>query len=297
MPLLELQELGHGKRRGSFTSRWKKSTATDSFERERRLVVPYRAVMDDPEENEITVLEAALVAGLPDQWEEHPDDILMTVSEYELTEEDVPERWLINVVYEYNQDPTDEPALITVATGSLDWVVEQDIEIPANAIAASNRRPFEPPPTIPNGHLIYTITKNMLAFDGQDIINNYLFRVNAAEYLGFDAGKLWLAEVGSGPLEIRNGVKFYPTRWVFHGRERGWKLKLLDCGFEEYDSVADGLGNNPYTTIRDRTGAPISTPALLNGAGVKLPTGDPPVFLEFEVYQSAEFSALGLFPP
>lgn len=72
--------------------------------------------------------------------------------------------------------------------------------------------------------------------------------------------------------------------------EIGWDVAIVDAGMRE---TIDGGGVRLIETISKETGRPvvITSPALLDGHGKKLPEGDQPVALKFAAYEEASFPA------
>lgn len=73
----------------------------------------------------------------------------------------------------------------------------------------------------------------------------------------------------------------------------GWTRKYIDAGY--YYKVAGEYvdGQQVYRKFRDNaTGQPLDAPRYLNGAGLPLPDGDPPVELTFYPCEEADFTTI-----
>lgn len=159
--------------------------------------------------------------------------------------------------------------------------------------------PFEDAPTITAPVLVFEVSRLEKAFDST-LIEDLQGRVNDAAWLGWPAGSVLCKSITADREWVSETNSYgWDTSYVFAVKRPivaggvdvlpGWTLQLLDCGFRAKD------GSNPTKAITDKTGAPVSSPVPLDGAGARLPVGDDPVYLDFDVYPAADFSALS-FP-
>src|SRR5262245_57626252 len=151
--------------------------AVDQAERE--IVEPWRIVTDT-----VAMPPAAVLAGaqafssnpLPGQWHRNVYDTDLMACTFELQEEENPVRWVCNVVYKLVIDPTTEPPILRRSVGQTEWAIERALDTtPGSATfntmtAVKNTAgdPFDPPLTVPSGHLIMTITRNFASINDRD---------------------------------------------------------------------------------------------------------------------------------
>lgn len=179
------------------------------------------------------------------------------------------------------KSPLDRPPLINGDFNRVDESVQQDAD--GNAYLNSAGTPFLPPIISRRANQLITVTINRASVDNatlvllQDAINN-------ADWYGFPK---WSVKVNGTQFsnQYEQGFEFWPH--VYH-LEANWKLwhpqKILDQGYYERDPVS-----NKLTQILDQYGEPLSEPHLLNGAGLKLPSGESAVFLEFREFLELDF--------
>lgn len=132
--------------------------------------------------------------------------------------------------------------------------------------------------------LVLTWSRNVEVFS-QDNVFHWADHVNEAEWFGFPARTAKLEDDrGEGP-KFENGVNFWKETLVIKIDPAGWKTRYLDQGFREIVAGA-------YRVILDTAGRPLTTPALLNGSGVKLAPGSDPVFIERRTFADLDFTVL-----
>lgn len=153
--------------------------------------------------------------------------------------------------------------------------------------------PFDPPPMVEASQTVITITKNypightLLSLSSQ---TDYIHHINAAEWKGLAA---YTVRITGMDIEysVENGIEFGRITFQLKHRWEGWNLELLDCGYYETDF---GGGETFELDVPEGSGKPPNEPQLLDGAGFRKAPGDPPVFLEFGIYEIADFDDLGL---
>ncbi len=287
MALVKCEEIGRGKRRYTLPPDY--NLAVDEPEVE--VVRTWRLTSDDANDHGWTLVpEAQSDGSLPSQWDRlDEDDPNIVAATFTVEEKEEPEIWEAQVVYKLVLDPTTEPGVWRRSTGQNEVALDSDSA--GTAYLNSALRPFDPPPTAPEPYLILVCQKNLRTIDEAVIVESYLHHVNSEPYRGFDALLVYMADFGANPA-YKFGTHYYECSFTFWVRKRGWGQRLLDCGFEE--RIPALLPGNPYRTIRDSAGQPVSSPALLNGAGRKLASGSVPVFLDFAPCEEIDFNALGL---
>jgi hypothetical protein len=147
--------------------------------------------------------------------------------------------------------------------------------------------PFDPPLEYEQVNLIFTVVKNRATHDAE-ALRGYINAINSATWLQFPAKSLRCNDI-TATREFENSGFFWRVTFIFEYQARLWNpLKVLDAGYRE-------LFLFEHQRITDQFGAPPSRPVLLDGNGEQLPVGDPPVFLEFNVYDEADFKDFRLF--
>ena len=290
--IVSIDEIGHGKRRASYHgSRY--NLALDAPERE--WVHAYRVVTDDAQMDADSMLEAAWVstAGqdgpLPNLWEQHPTDTDAYAVEFGIEETEHPKRWLVTVTYQLAPKPWEEPGVWRISGAQTERAIEEDV----NGAALVNKAgdPFDPPITVPDGYTVLTCAQNFQTIDTADIEDNFKFHTNVAEFRGHAAGAVLLADWSAEP-DFKNGLHYWRTTYTFHARTRGWNSKPLNAGFRQKLTLP--VVGSQLVSIRDPSGQIVSSPALLDNTGAKLAVGGTPIFLDFQVFNSADFNQLGL---
>src|SRR5262245_19507930 len=235
------------------------------------------------------VTSAQGVGDLPAQWEADPDNPNLLASNFQVRETEFPEVHVVAVRYKLVVPPQDEPAVWRFSTGQQEVAIDEDID--GFAMLNSAGDPFDPPPTRPEPYLIMTCTKNLLNVNENDIITNYLHHVNSLPYRGIAPGQVYMADF-SANQKYRAGTHYYETQWTFWARERSWQLRILDCGFRHWPGPP--LVATTRLLIRGPDGAPVSSPASLDGAGRKLAPGAQPQWLDFKICDEVDFNLLNL---
>lgn len=154
------------------------------------------------------------------------------------------------------------------------------------AVRNSAGQPFDPPPEKEEVRRTLTVVRNQASYDPVGTLL-YENAINLKAWLGFEKETV-LCKGITADRQHEKGVFFQRVTYEFEINRRTWTKKILDAGY--YELVAGEL-----KLIRDKFGNPLSSPALLDGTGLKLPDGDDPVYLEFDLYDLADFSLLGLF--
>jgi hypothetical protein len=220
--------------------------------------------------------------------------------------------WVVGVSYSpydsstFGSDPTLWP--IRVSYGSKDYEKLVEVDQDGNAIRNSAGDRFETPVTVDDGRDLITVTRNepVSTFD-PSLPRLYRNTVNKSPWNGFETHAVKCnSVVTSDPqYDSNNRVWYYTVTYVFEAMyldpdqsPQGWAKYILDQGYMQIDVDDDGFGyTDPTftkTKILTEKGEPITDPALLDGNGQRLGTGDDPVFLNFNVYRESEFNDLNL---
>lgn len=189
-----------------------------------------------------------------------------------------------NVQTEITQlNPLEQPPIPFWTLKEVERVVDFDIN--GDPILNSAGDPFDPPVTVIDFNPCLNVTRNEPIFTGT-LALNYNNRINSGTFYGWAAGHAKMA-VTSTPAYFPNGTPYAVVTYVIEFSVEGWKKRILDAGYRE----KDGTDRKP---IVDAFGERVTSPVPLDGSGGAADPGDPATPLEFDVYFSANFSALGL---
>lgn len=172
------------------------------------------------------------------------------------------------------------------------------------AVQNSAYERFDPPLEYEEPRLLIRITKNYATYDALEYLR-FKNTVNSAPWFGLPRGRVWCRKI-KGKRSFESGIFFWPTVFEFLVRvhldetvddlsdpdvsKDAWAERVLDRGYMELNG-----GGDPVHMRDLRTGAPVSTPQLLDGSGGRLATGDDPVFLKFHLKREIDFNLLPLF--
>lgn len=109
--------------------------------------------------------------------------------------------------------------------------------------------------------------------------------VNEATYKGRDPDTLLLI-LGKSTVGFYYGHRIRLTQYFLKYNVKTWKLFIPDVGVEYLDSAG------ALKAFTDDDDPPHRILGNLDGAGGKVPSGDPPFMLEFDQYTPSDFSFL-----
>lgn len=185
-----------------------------------------------------------------------------------------------------NTSPLSEPADISWSSGATTEIVEKDTN--GDAILNSVGEAFDPPVEIQVAQPTLTVVQNESTFSGETALD-YVFRVNTAPFAGAAAGKLLCTSIGA-TQEYQNGTTFWKVTYQFMYRESGWQKSLLNQSMIEKDG-------SDYVRIKDSDGQFVTEPVPIAADGTAIDRANLPasaVFLDFDVYETADFNDLDL---
>lgn len=183
----------------------------------------------------------------------------------------------------WSQNPIEWPLKLSWSWAQYERIIWADVD--GNPILNSAGDPFSDPVTIDDSRPVLRVTRNEATFDPA-LVDLYRDKVNSGAFCGAPAGYVKMAaptaELAFNPDA---GGFYYVVTYEFHFNRDGWKKSILDQGFAEKVS-------GKLKPIMNQ-GQKVDEPVPLNGSGARLPVGGTAVFLEFDVYEEADFSALG----
>lgn len=195
-----------------------------------------------------------------------------------------------SVNIELRESPTDRD---TVWADKVEWIEEPvGVDLDNVAIVNSAQEPFDVI-TKPIPVLVITAKKNFVSYSRSADFFPFVGRTNSASFLGFSAGEVLLADMSNDDT-TENGTTFSARSYTFKARtdrSNPWKTRVLDQGYMNWDSVNE-VQYSAYT----RDGQPVQRPVLLDGSGQTLAIWDgaAPVFLDFRLRNTADFTTIGL---
>ena len=200
--------------------------------------------------------------------------------------------WEVTVNYSSKSDsqadnPLARPSEKNFTFAKYQKVFEKDIAT-GNPVCNSAGDPFDPPIDIDDSRPIITIRRNEASFSGAIAID-YQDAVNTDVFLGFAVGIVKVSNI-SATSKRENDTDFYEVTYEFECRREGWKIEVLDVGFESLET------GGTKKEILDANKNHRSHPAKLNGSGQPLANQGPGfgTFLTFNAYKTKPFAPLGL---
>lgn len=203
-------------------------------------------------------------------------------------------QWTVTVEYgpydtnALGSDPVAWPIRVTVAGDTFERVVYFDVS--GNPIRNSAGDPFGDPITIEDARVTLQIMRNELeaTFD-LAVPQTFNNTVNSVAWNGFAPGLCKMGVITKGPPQYDPTAQVYfaeVTYPVSLNRD-GWVKELLDQGYNELD------GDGKPKPIMNQ-GQQISEPVPLDGSGHRLDASGAPVTLTKDVYDSADWTSLGI---
>lgn len=230
-------------------------------------------------------------SSLPAIGSVYPDDSSAWCRSLEVNNSDPWKGWTVTAAYsseqELKENPTEDPAKITVSTEQFQKVAEEDIN--GYGIVNSAGDIFDPPHMMDDSRRVITVTKNILTaplwlLDYADVVNNDTFTVLGITYA---VGVAKIQRISISGTQVRGAFNFLSMQIDIHLRREGWLLEPLDIGFRYLSGVY-------RKNIVSDDGLPVTTPVMLNGSGLVLsnPTTSTAVYRSFTIYKTNTFSVI-----
>ena len=230
-------------------------------------------------------------ASLPVIGSVYPDDSSAWCRSLEVTNTDPWKGWTVTAEYssetELNENPTDDPAKITVSTEQYQKVAETTVD--GYSIVNSAGDIFDPPHMMDDSRRVITVSKNMLTaplwlLEYADVVNSDAFTVLGVTYA---IGVAKVQRISISGTQVRGAYNFLSVQIDIHLRRDGWLLEPLDVGFRYLSTVY-------RKAIVSDDGTPITTPVMLDGSGLVLsnPTSASAVYGSFQIYKTDTFSVI-----
>lgn len=210
-----------------------------------------------------------------------------------------PYTWHVRAVYSsvverpdiHAENPLLRPAVVSWGHTSVMKPLEFDNV--GQAITSSSKERFDPPPEIEDVRMTLRIQRNQIRYDAL-FYAGYLNSVNDDTWLTFPPGMVRCMGI-EGTRQYESGILFWDVTFNFQIKagydpeENGadaWAFRLLDRGFYSLDNAGKQV------RLFDKLGQPLTTPALLDGAGAKLAVGADPKFRTYWGYKNKVFREL-----
>lgn len=192
-------------------------------------------------------------------------------------------------VWGYMSSPLEEPPEISWSFATSQEPIDTDIA--GRPLTNTADEPFDQPPTRDFDDLVLSISRNEPAVDPLTMLA-YQGAVNSDQF-GFAApGQARMTRI-SAEAHTENGATYWKVRYEIQFRADGWTKRIRNEGYREKTGT-DAEGRPIYRQITDPSGTALSKPVPLDVDGKRLPAGQPPVWLYFQVYPSLPFAPLGL---
>lgn len=269
----------------------------------RQYTRPYIVITDDPLDSQATVLAAPElpIIGQVYLTDNDGDPSAKVMERLPTQDPNDPKLWVVNINYSSNP-PFDfnENPFLRAPVWSLDYEkVERArrYDVLGNPYINSARQPFDPPPTYLSVQPVVSISINKTEADfealgGFAYAHSLQDRVNVDVWNGFP---IYTVLAGLKVRQLIEGAYFgYTLDYTLRVRWDAWiPTRYIDQGFYHFKDIGDTGGSDiQLVQARDHTGAPLSSPVLLDGAGGLLPQGFAPVNLEFTEYLTMSFSSI-----
>lgn len=226
--------------------------------------------------------------------------------------------WIVTVEYgrapNVAENPLSEPSELDIEGREFEVAIDRDRN--GNPLVNSAGDPFDPPVTIEDNRIIVTVARNEATPQYAAANPGYVGPVfNYADLTGMVGKTNQTTFLGYGPRKLkalfpRISREFSPNIGFY------WKViyrfEIIDKEYEIDDPDNPGtplvIGQGHDRVILDQgfrekvgsvkklitlDGQPLQEPALLDGSGEKLPEGDSPRYLAFQVLPEHDFAGMG----
>ena len=205
---------------------------------------------------------------------------------------DSPFRWMVEVVYEYYDNPLVRPPQVSWQGRTVTEQIDRDAD--GAPLVNSADEPFDPAITEEFEDRILRVEFNVANFNAT-AYEDYIHAINGSDWTPAVVGRTFAAytvkclSISGRPERVGN-VHYHHVTCEFEirddgiaegGNPLGWRRRLLDQGFRTKDPAG-------YHTITDQEGNPLTHPVPLDGNGGKLNGGEP-VFLVYTTKKTKDF--------
>jgi hypothetical protein len=186
-------------------------------------------------------------------------------------------------------DPIDQPTRVFFEAQTFEEIC--DVDKDGNPICNSAFSPFDPPVTRDRTRPVIRVVRNEATFSDSTILA-YADKVNSDVVETVYPARTLKCSAPTAEKKFAQftGNEYYEVTYVLHYNEKTWDKSILDAGYEELDPADD----TKRRKILDDSGQPLSSPAMLDGSGHKLPA---PIdhtdvnYMTFKVYEEIDFAS------
>lgn len=307
MPVVSCNELFEGR------------TGRDDFTKHRTFTRVFELYTDSDADGAPT---AGGYAGLPRLGNSHPEDVAAVVVAVVPQQDGAdPRRWLVTIEYDTQpplpealqpdggdqtepgaiaENPLARKPIWKFGFQQLTETLRSAYLTNADGVNIGGSKPvvnsagfmFDPGIQVEVSRPIITVTRNFpdidtgFLIDMIDAVNKTSWKSltpRQARCVGIEANSNW-----------ENNVFFWSITFTFALKQDTWDVRVLDAGLFERIQIGD-TPDGPVFQIRailDPQGNPVTEPVPLNGAGRRLPPGNPETYLVFSAYKQRDFNTL-----
>lgn len=192
--------------------------------------------------------------------------------------------------------PLNAPPEISWSDTETDEPTDEDID--GKPIVNVNGEPIDGV-TMKIADNVVTIKRNFLTFNPY-ITGQYRHSVSSDAFLGYPAGTARLIRYSAKNSFYQDNLTYWEVTGSIQFRlgirttdDKAWYKRVRNEGF--YEKITDPYSNQQILVqARDDNGKPVTRPVLLKEDGTRETNPDNAHWLEFPVYRSLPYNALGL---
>lgn len=199
------------------------------------------------------------------------------------------------------ENPLERPPQIRLTHETTTEVCEVDWL--GKPIDNSAGEPFDPPVMREVSYPVFVVTKNVDSVDFKKV-ELWVDGINKVPWKGIGPRKCRVAGYDYETV-YENGFTFHRVTITIKVRWRGWDARPVDAGYRALETVVFLRNQGGFEVEREvtelvpiedkRTGAYLTTPAPLDGAGARLPAGEPlKTRGPFQLYREVNFADMGI---
>jgi len=213
-------------------------------------------------------------------------------------------KWDVTVEYEnsFNVGSPPEPSETDPFTISrrreyFEIIMERDLD--EKLVVNSAGQKYDDPPKIQLQYPVFTIERNEYV-NPCAAADTYENKVNSETFWEFPPGKVLMMSI-TPTTSITWDVPVWSVQYEIalnpYSELDIFQTEILDAGIKQRVASLSNPGRIPIESILDEKGLEITKPVPLDGAGYKLPEGDPVVWHWYRKRFSADFNLLRIPNP
>jgi len=264
----------------------KDRSSTHNVKNERTYSRQWIVETDSATDDAVTVENGWVIVTGISAGTAHPSDAGAIAKEISTScDSDDGKTWTVTCSYgpwdESEKNPLLQPTDIQWSFNQYEKIVDSDIL--NDAIVNSAGDPFADPVTIDDSRLVLNVTRNEATFP-VSVALAYVNSVNSDSWYGGNPRQWRCSNISATKQYDAEYGAYYQVSYSFDFRVETFDHVILDRGTRELDA-----GNLRAIYI---SGSPVTDPVLLDGAGERLPEGDPPHYLTFRCYDELPYSGV-----